>query len=221
MAPNINLMKNLFKLTPVILFLALVSCSKDVELPGNAFVPANGKLTPNSPIQFNASIDGIPYSLVLDDSTYMEMTSEGGSQVATDTIARIYHSIIQDTALDERALWVMVGTNRFVFNTNHILPTPTEFNAYFGPQNRMFGDTTDTHLAGAAFFMRDTVADVIWGTQGPQPGSFFRVDEIVADTILGQHHVKARMVFKCMLYDGSGATKSLTNGVFVGLFRNG
>jgi len=214
-------MKNLFKLTPVILFLALVSCSKDVELPGNPFAPANGKLSPNSPVQFNASIDGVPYSIVL-DTTYMPLTNQGGVSISADTIGRIYHSIIQDTILNEPALWVHIGMNRFrVDFPSHILPTDEEFDAYFHANNRFYADTNDVEMEGVAFFMRDTIEDVIWSTLGPQPGSTFRVDQIATDTtFIGQHYIKARMVFKCILYNGSGGTKNLTNGVFVGLFKN-
>jgi hypothetical protein len=214
-------MKNLFKLAPVFL-LALASCSKDVELPANDFSPAFVQLTPTSPTQFNASIDGVPFSLALDDSTFIELTDQGGPS-SGDTVFRVYHSIIQDTVLDEPAAWVRIGTNKFIITVpSHILPTPIEFNSYFSDENRRFADTAEVKMDGAALYLRDTLNGGVWTTQGPQPGSLFRVDQFVADTIAGQHHIKARMVFRCTLYNSvTGGTRNLTNGVFVGWFRNG
>lgn len=230
-------MKHLFKLSflvSVALGFALTSCKKDEDTPITPLTPGGIPLTlGNDSAQFHASLDGIPFSIQL-DTIFVNNTDERTMVVGGDTMGRVYKTILQDTVLDEPAAWILLGFNKFIMTTpNHILPTESEFNSFFttgmqtyadpgtGKAYFPFADTTEQQMRGAAFCLRDTVNDVIWTTQGPQAGSFLHVDTIAARTIMGQYHVKARMTFSCKLYDGSGAVRNLTNGVFIGVFRNG
>lgn len=229
-------MKHFLKLSLFVLVVALASCKKDEDTPIVPLVPGGTTLHPDDPSQFHASIDGMPFSIVL-DTTYIDTTGQRNIALGGDTLGRVYFSILQDTVLDEPAAWIYLGMNTFLYDGPpaplHILPTEEEFDYFFtrgmetysdpgtGVGYFPFADTTVEQMRGAAFFYRDTVNDVVWSTQGPQQGSFFHVDTIAPMTIQGQYHVKARMSFSCKLYDGNGAVRNLTNGVFIGIFRNG
>lgn len=216
-------MKNVFRLVLAVMVLGIASCKKEEGITPTPFTPGTVILKPNSPSQFHASIDGVPFTITL-DTTYIDTTSLRGFVIGGDTLGRVYKSILKDTVRQQLAAGVFLGMNSYKMEVpGHILPTPTEFNAFFTKQSGYFpfGDTTVEKMQGAAFFYRDTVNNVMWTTQGPQPGSSFRVDTIAPLTIMGQHHIKARMTFQCKLYDGNGAVRNLTNGVFIGIFRNG
>lgn len=212
-------MKNLFRLTLLLIVVGFASCKKEEGIAIDPLKPGSVPLLPTSASQFHASIDGVPFALTL-GHRYIDTTGQSGS-FSSDTIFRVYHSVIFDTVTDEPAAWMYLGTNPFKTAIGHLLPTPAEFNLFFKSGYRPFVDTAITHFKGAAFFWRDTTTDVLWTTLGPQPGAVFRVDTIAPLTIMGQHHVKARMSFNCTLYDGNGAIRNLTNGVFIGIFRNG
>lgn len=229
-------MKQLLKLSLFVLVVALASCKKDEDTPIVPLTPAGISLHPDDPSQFHASIDGIPFSIVL-DTTYIDTTGQENFMIGGDTLGRIYHSILKDTVRDEPAAWIHLGLNTFLFDGPppplHILPTEDEFDNFFkkgmetyadpgtGKGYFPFGDTTENMMRGAAFFLRDTVNNVIWSTQGPQYGSFLHVDTIAPLDNIGEYYIKARMSFSCKLYDGNGAVRNLTNGVFIGIFRNG
>lgn len=219
-------MKNLFKFTlPLLLLVGMISCSKIEEDTPNPFTPGTVALDPNEISQFHASIDGIPFAFTL-PGVGIDTTAETGWTIGGDTLGRIYKSFLVDTVLGQPAVAVYLGKNSFILNTTsnpvHILPTESEFKTFFtqGSGYRTFSDTTED-MDGAAFFWRDTVNNVTWSTLGPQNGSSFHIDTIAPVTLFGQYHVKARMSFKCTLYDGNGAIRNLTNGVFIGVFRNG
>lgn len=229
-------MKHLLKLSffaTVTLGFALTSCKKDEDTPITPLVQTGTPLSPDDSAQFHASIDGVPFSIQL-DTIYLNNTDERTVVIGGDTMGRVYKSILQDTILDEPAAGIYLGFNKFIMTVpNHILPTESEFNSFFltgmetyadpgtGAGYFPFADTTEERMRGAAFFLRDTVNNVMWTTQGPQPGSFLHVDTLAPVTLMGQYHVKARLTFSCKLYDGSGAVRNLTNGVFIGVFRNG
>lgn len=229
-------MKHFLKLSLFVLVVGLASCKKDEDTPIIPLVPGGITLDANDPSQFHASIDGIPFSIQL-DTTYIDTTGERIILLGGDTMGRVYKSILFDTVRNEPAAWIYLGLNKYIFDGPpapiHLLPTEDEFDFFFtngmetyadpgmGVGYFPFADTTVEAMRGAAFFYRDTVNDVVWSTQGPQNGSYFHVDTIAPLTLFGQYHIKARMTFQCKLYDGSGAVRNLTNGVFIGIFRNG
>ncbi|MBK7432038.1 MAG: hypothetical protein IPI62_14265 [Bacteroidetes bacterium] len=51
-------------------------------------------------------------------------------------------------------------------------------------------------------------------------GRTFTIDERQGQDILGYYSVRYKASFSCKLYDGSGNTIDLTNGVIVGSFEN-
>jgi len=178
--------------------------------------PPPAGLSVNSTPQAEFTLDGTTYTYVVGKDTVANLRTNDKLAVGTSTSAT-YHSSFTKTGKYPKT-YIKFTKNLLTYIGN---PTPAElsFKNFFsvGDVPYMTPDPT--------YGMRITYIDangVEWATDKgirDQSTSNFKIKE-VKEVKLAYQEMVVYATYDCMLYDGTGKVKALTNGKFVGNFEN-
>lgn len=215
-------MKQISRFSIIILSLSLiliVGCKKEsTPEPSPTPTPTTNAL---SAFYFTAKIDGSTILLEDGKNNYSNLAGGYGMTIPYGWQSAPFSSLIE--------------TNDFINNTNNFpsygiafvknyIGDPNDLTIYkniISVQSFNYGNlspnTGVNGIDGAVVFFYDTNG-IEWSTglgSADQTGSTFNVTEYI-DDVNGIFHKVIKATFSCKLYDGSGNSKTLTDGTFRG-----
>ena len=199
--------------------LILSSCKKSDDTDsssGNNNTGGSAALTINSSWQVKAKIDGLDYAKrdSVDGASGVFTDSEQGGSFPDSSVADYGSSLVNLSTFDPY-FSVYRNGQRYPGGTSVL---NSDFLAYFTPGNYPY---TDEYVDGAAIFYTDANGEM-WGSNmgsGDQTGSVFTIVQVREETFFPNYDIRVLCHFNCKLYNGSGQSKSLTDGEYVGLFE--
>jgi hypothetical protein len=174
-------------------------------------LPDPDKVTIDDNPQFGAKIDG--QVVTYRESNSLEIYGGEHSISAIDTSFFIYTVTLADPSATTSYIEIKIGT--FAKPTGGY-PSVSEFNAFFTTGSKPYSAGA---VAGVEVIWWDD-AMTAWSTANGAPGGSFKLEALQAENILGDDYMKFKAVFSCMLYDGSGNSIELTDGLYLGYFAN-
>lgn len=189
-----------------------LSCSKkDDPEP----TPSTPVLTYSSTPQFSASLNGTTLSMIADGLTIESVVGSSNSLYPVPNISTgNYSNYIGNNVTD-----VGISLKRGGLLFMGFPPSDSLFLSYFPTGS--YNYTTDG-VNGIRVSYIDANG-TLWSTDlgtAVQTGSTFTIDERAGQDVFGYYSVRYKASFSCKLYDTSGNTIDLTNGVIVGSFEN-
>jgi hypothetical protein len=208
----------MFKSRSLFVILAIVlvftSCKKSNSSSTNS--NSNNNSTTGYTYYYQATIDGTVYKqTVTNTNNYIAGSSlDGGGPSAAFTadIGPDADSI----PLNETAFGITKGVY-----LDYTDVTDSSFKAFFNPGVYPFAASFGA--SGITIGWTDK-AGVDWesnNTPGTQTSSNFTITNVVntAGTVYnGTYYITVTATFNCILYDGNGNSRTVTNGTFVGIF---
>lgn len=185
---------------------ALTGCEKE----NNYTVPTDDTITLSGPSQFYGKIDGTAYQYKDGLSGYDSGANALKTvEAAPDSSSAIYQSYIFATSSGDVRFEVNIGTLKFI----GLIPGFSVFSGFFETGMVPF---SNSGIHGVEVIWRDDNGNA-WSTSyGAQGGSVFEISELQIES----PSVKVKALISCKLYNSSGDSKTLDNGIFVGNFTN-
>lgn len=202
--------------------LCLTSCSKDDDdaaQPNNSSQNNNtsgNSITINSNAQVWMKIDGNVYSKIVEATNTISSGVGADKEIAgfPDTSSAIYASFLyDDNTLNS---YFSIDKGELIFLGGE--PDTTTFKNFFNPGNYSY---TAGALNGIVIAYYDSNNER-WSTDqgsGDQTGSIFTITEIKTNNVF-DYTVTVRVTFNCKVYNNTGQSKTLTEGVYIGGFAN-
>ncbi len=193
------------------------SCKKadNDSSPSTGNTTGGTTLTINSPWQVYAKIDGVDYSKKDGTGAIGVFNVSGFTASDPDSSVSNYGSSLVDGTLTLVYFEVVRNGHHFLGGTN---VENADFLAYFHAGNYSY---TTENINGVAIHYRDSMG-VLWGTDmgtANQTGSEFTIVQVREETVVPNYDLKVLSRFHCKLYNGSGQSKTLTDGEYVSLFE--
>ena len=205
-------MKRIYSNLTLVLGLSLFLFSCDPDDPA----PNNNNNTANATAYFTASMDGSNYEMIVTTSSvvqqaYSDYTSID-SQTSPVTFTGSWGSSMYNISNNESA---EVAIGQLVWS-GATLPAYDDWKDLFniGSKNYIFG--------GDGVRISIEQGGEFWSTSSGsanQSGSNFNITSMTEMTLGGIPYVEIEATFNCTIYNGSGASKTLTNGTFKGRFQ--
>jgi hypothetical protein len=204
-------MKKLFYI--IAICSVFISCSKKDE-PEPTPTPSSSSITINSTPQFTITLDGGSPVAMITDGISIEGTNGSDNFIVAwpDSSSGTYSSSISNS-ITGIGLTISHGGLRFIgnppsdslfLNFYPVGPYPYTISAWNGVKID-YSDGTGTYWS------------TDYGT-ALQPGSSFIINDRTGMQYFGDYHVVFKATFNCILYDGLGNSKTLTNGIYVSSF---
>jgi hypothetical protein len=214
--------KNTF-LAVIAVSLILASCKKESSTPTTTPTTPTTTVTPtgtniNSSPQFTGTVNGTNFSFI-NGSGYTSNVSSSkqlGGSSATANYAE-YQSSIFDSPTSTKGIGIWKGTITFPLSSS--TPDTASFDAFFPLTTCAY---SLNYTNGIEVDWVDA-SGVEWTTSqgtGSQTGSKFTIIAKQVLTSFGTQNVKVMINFNCTLYNTSGGSMPLTNGVYIGYFEN-
>lgn len=203
--------------------LCLTACSKkddDSSTPNNSSQNTNtgggNNITINSNPQVWMKIDGNVYSKVVDGVNSISSGVGADKQVATlpDTSSAIYGSFLYDD--NSMNTYFAIDKGKLIFFGS--FADTTTFKNYFSAGTYTYSSGA---LNGVVISYYDS-NNVLWSTDqgsGDQGGSAFTITDRKINSVF-DYTATVRVTFNCKVYNSSGQSKTLTEGVYIGGFAN-
>lgn len=212
-------------LSTTFIFLLLASCSKDDSSPtptATTTTPTGGggggsSLTINSTPQFKATIDGASVNYIAGANNLEEALGAEKSINLPNPTTAIYTTSLYSNTTSVSMSGLKIGTLSY---TGSSVASDTEFDNFIsvGSHSYSVDAANGVHIS-----WYDAGTSSYWTTSlgsGNQTGSTFNITQVAPTNLIGNHYVKFIATFSCTLYNGSGSSKSVTNGTYVGYFEN-
>jgi hypothetical protein len=218
-------MKKTICVLAALMVIASFACKKDSSTPSSSSTPTptptSTVVTVNSSPQFTGTINDTGYSLVT-GSVYSGGTVAdnmlGGSSATYNT--GNYSSYMDNLNTGHPFLGITKGTMQFALALT--MPDTASFDAFFAPGVYTYSSNLNT-TNGIQIQYINAKGDFYSTAQGSadQTGSTFTITAKRAlGMVYGQYEVAVMATFTCKLYSSTGASITLTNGVYVGDFSN-
>ena len=195
--------------------LLVASCSKkDESEPEPNNNNNSNEITINSSPRYSASIDSVAYSKVENGTTVVKGLSSTYDHPSIDTSIGNYTSNLNNPGV---STYIRLVRRGLVFTG--ALPDNSIFNSYFNPASYTY---TLSGTDGIKISWYDNSLQE-WSTDAgtaDQTGSSFTITDIKGENTSDGYLLKIKATFTCKLYNGSGQSKTLTSGVYVGYFGN-
>ncbi len=198
----------------LILLMVVGGCKKRTTTPIPA---ANSSVatSTNSVNSFTGNIDGVAY-------TYKEGVNDvEGSSIsnkslnAGSTSSGIFGTTLDYSTTDDGIMSINKGTIYFTDSS----PDNAAFKSFFSTGTYLYS----LHGANGVEVNWTDANGVDWSTSygtGDQTGSTFSIQTSQVAATINDYYIKVTLKFSCKLYNTSGQSKTLTNGVYVGEFGN-
>ena len=210
-------MKKQFAFIAAILLL-VASCSQDDDNDNNNNNNTPAALTIDSTYIFRASIDGQAVNYRLGNQFWM-VASDGEIATPPTLSRKSYSSIVIDNLSGTNTL---VSLEMGVVSFLGTYAEDAEFLNLFQTGNYNFIADPQTTKGFVLRYYDSTGTE--WATNlgsANQAGSSIKIEAVKNVTFSGDPaSVKVLLRFNCKLYNSAGASKTLTNGEFIGLFEN-
>lgn len=214
--------------------LPLISCEKDeeaekVSLPGGGGTGGGGGGTGGGgggggalgtiggAVVFMGDLDGTAFSYTASASIDVVAGYDGNIDTPPALSSKIYEHDFWDSMTSQLYMGVRLGKLEYLGG----VPDDPTFFSFFTTGSRNYGDpdvtanVVEVHMIDGAGTEWSTACDL-----GAQPGSAFQITDKQEITGLNTA-VKVRATLNCTLYScTSTATKTITNGVWVGYLEN-
>jgi hypothetical protein len=185
-------------------------CSKDDD-DNNTSNPTTPSVTVNSSPQATFKVDGVAVSIV-DGVNNVTGVFSNQSFLATfpDSSETVFgYGLSRDNGSTfENLLDVEKGTYRFTTSDS------ATFSAFFPEQSYTYSAVAEN---GIRIVYYDAAGNP-WSTDAGtanQTGSTFTIQDTKFTELLGDKYMFVKATFNCKVYDGSGASKVITDGVGV------
>ncbi|MEO8148935.1 MAG: hypothetical protein ABI723_14915 [Bacteroidia bacterium] len=204
------------KLTLLVISIATVfaSCKKDKS---DDPASTNNDVTINSTAQVSFKLDGTTKSYV--QSATIEQSIGSSKSIATwpDTSSGSWSCGFDDPNSGDDIFDISKGYLRFL-GAN---PDTTVFYNFFVPGNSSYVNNPDIQMGVELYYF---IGGVKWSTElgsGLQTGSSFKItDRKKVWLPTGDRGITVLINFNCILYDGNGNSKTVTDGVFLGTYMD-
>jgi hypothetical protein len=210
----------IFKSKTLIAVLAILfifaSCKKSNSIANNNNGGGNNNDTTAYTYYYEATIDGTVYKETCTATNdYIPGSSLDGGGPSASFSADIAPDA--DTIpINETAFGITKGIYSDYYDV-----TDSSFEAFFSPGSYPFASS----FGGSGITIGWTdKSGVDWESNnapGTQSGSNFTITKVETTTGIvynGTYYVTVTATFNCILYDGNGNSKTVTNGTFVGIF---
>lgn len=167
----------------------------------------------NSTPQATFTLDGVNKSYVMNNTTLFEGSGSSGSGSGSTS----YSADIDD---GNTISYISISKGTLNYSTaTSMYPTDATFKAFFPVASIPYSANAVNGIE-ISIYDNGTYWTTSLGTAN-QTGSTFNIVQTKdnPDTN-GFFYVKFKATFSCKVYDGSGNSKTITNGVFVGNFGN-
>jgi hypothetical protein len=196
--------------------LCVAACKKESNDADSS--PNNGgtsAITIDSPWQYSIKVDGTAYAKTDNGSTIAGVFSDGGqTAVPPDSSISNYGSTLYNPGSMEVYFEVIRNGHHFLGGSC----TNSEFLSFFAPGNYSY---TPENVNGITIHWYDGTGQQ-WGTElgtANQAGSLFTIVQVREETTFPDYDLKVLTHFNCKLYNSSGQSKVLTDGVYVSMFE--
>jgi hypothetical protein len=172
------------------------------------------EVTVNSNPQYSATVEGVSYSKTENGTTVMRGLTTTYTHPGVDTSIGFYISNLNNPGV---GFYLKLSRSGLVFTGS--ASANATFKAFFDVASYPFTIGGDNGIRVAWY----DEAGQEWSTDAgiaDQTGSAFNIAEIKEENTQDGYLVKVKATFNCKLYNGSGGSKTLTNGVYVGYFGN-
>lgn len=193
----------------LIALLTISSCKKD-DSSDDTNNP-NNDITIDSEIQFAANINGSNVSILLSNIGDAVCGTDNKISVDPDTSYFKYDSYMSNSD-NTLAIQIKKGTLKSITG----YPDNTTFQAFFPTGNYSYAVNAVKGLEIRYWDANQKEWSTSMGSAN-QSGKTFTIDASRDD---GNDYVKIKASFSCNLYDASGNSITLTNGIFVSHFAN-
>jgi hypothetical protein len=174
-------------------------------------LPDPGKVKITDKPQFSANVDG--NEVQYNESNSIEIYGGDHSISAIDTSELRYTVTLANQIGTVSYIDIKIGT---LILPDGGYPNTAEFNGFFTTGSKAY---SPDGLAGVQVTWWDETGTA-WSTANGVPGGSFTLEEVKAETLLGDEYMKFKAVFSCTLYDGSGNSIELSEGLYLGYFAN-
>ncbi|MFN8166899.1 MAG: hypothetical protein U0X76_12250 [Bacteroidia bacterium] len=190
------------------------SCKKESDVHPDIVGTPGGTLNANSVPEVTGKIDGVPFSLVVNNFNIIEMdTAEYYPLISTSSYLALYLDAIADTVAKQGFLFDRT------FGINSIPPSDSLFVSQFNSGAWSFLAAGNEIFNISYVDQNGDQWDTSSGT-ADQTGSNFNVSEKLVIHKNGRTGVLLKATFNCKLYDNSGHVKNLTNGSAIFQYQN-
>jgi hypothetical protein len=184
----------------------MTSCEKE----NSDVAPTDENITLSGPCQFYGKIAGTAFQYKDGQSGYASGANAIKTVVAApDSSSAIYQSYLYSTSSGDVRFEVNIGTLKYMGLT----PGFSVFSGFFGTGMVSY---SNSGLHGVEVIWRDDNGNAWSTSNGVQGGSVFEISELQIES----PSVKVKALISCKLYNSSGDSKTLDNGIFVGYFTN-
>jgi len=205
--------------------LIAISCKKSTTTSSSSSTSSTtgtttgGGLSINSTPQVIYSSSGTNYSYIT-NSTGTIQSSSSVQNSASSTPGTNGREIFGASIDDGNSITYMsVNWGTLIYPSGYNRPDTATFRTYFTTGAKTYSNSAAN---GIEITMYD--GTTAWSTSlGAQTGSTFNVDAVKQQYLLGasgDQYMKFKASFSCKLYSSGGASKTITNGVFIGYFDN-
>ncbi|HNS13192.1 MAG TPA: hypothetical protein PKM97_11315 [Bacteroidia bacterium] len=201
----------------VIAFLGLLSCSKNEKDTVSPSPAPSTTINVNSPSQYSIVFDGTTYSHIDGVQDFQESVG-WSSSLATfpDTSSTTFSSGLENINSNIESFYIELG--RVYFLGNEVDTSVFKSFLQTGARNYSVDPAN-----GVSIGFTDP-SGTYWSSSlgsANQNGSLFSITEYKAlGMVLWSYQVKIKATFNCKVYDFNGNVKTVTDGVYVGVFEN-
>lgn len=185
-------------------------CSKDDDNNDNT-TPTNPGVTVNSEYQATFKVDGVAVSIVNGVSGTQSLTSNQtlSATFPDSSESTMGFGMYKDVGGNTQSLFhIDKGTYKFIGWDS------TAFTAFFAKQSWPYSINAANGIAIAYFDANGTIWATDLGTAN-QTGSSFVIEDTKLQDFFGSYYMTVKATFNCKVYDGTGASKVITDGVGV------
>ena len=192
---------------------SFVGCKKDDD---DDNTPAPPAITVDSPEQMTGKIDGVAFSWVTGGSNPYQGTVSSGGPVAfpPDSSEFILGTGMENIVTGDYLMDINLGTYRFLAPTDSIQMTN-----FFAIKSWNYSIDAENGVEIIYYDSNSWMWSTSYGTAS-QAGSTFSLQERKYFEFLGEPYMTIKASFNCVLYNGLGASKVLTDGVVVANFTS-
>jgi len=193
-------------------------CSKNDDDDASGGTNGTGTSTINidSQWQYFAKINGTSFSKVIGATVGGAYSTSSQTAIPPDSSNAAYGSVLMDASLTNEYFDVTRNGHHFLGSSAE----NSEFLDFFSAGNYSY---TTEEVNGVSISWRDETTGTIWTTyngSSDQTGSEFVIEQVKVLSTQFEYTIKVLAHFNCKLYDGSGNSKTVTEGKFVGQYSN-